>query len=133
MKNFVALMICCILMISFVASACAANVGTASTSVFVRDRETGEVKGSLEKNDKVVVEKVGSNGWASVDIGGEKYKVWAQYLEIKEENLDEVKILTKPKQSKSANTDKKNGVKNKKSAKLSKDNSLYDIGALFWG
>lgn len=133
MKKIFSIVICCFLMINFVAVACAANIGTATTSVYVRDKDTGEIKGSLEKNDKVVVDSVGSNGWAKVSIGETEYKVWAAYLNIEEGNLDEVKLTEKPRKSKSAETDKKNGIKNKKTAKLDKDSDLYGIGSLFWG
>lgn len=110
------------------ARACIADVGTATTEVYVRDSD-GDVVGSLAKGDRVIV--IGDKGgWARVEIGGEEYRVWGDYLDVEADvACDDVEVTTKPRKSKTAEKGAKNGIRNKraKSIKGSKFEDLY-----FW-
>ena len=67
-----------------------ADVGTATTGVYVRSLESGEVVGSLHKGDKVAISDKKGN-WYKVCIGGKDYKVFANYLDISGESVDDVR------------------------------------------
>lgn len=109
------------------ALACTADVGTANTSVYVRDISTGDIVGSLKKGDNVVVTGKIKYGWLKVNIGEKDYKIFGEYLDVNERCLDEVKIVGKPRKSKSAS--KKKSVYDKSKHRIS--GSIFD-GVEFW-
>lgn len=113
------------------ASACIADIGTASTNVYVRSVETGDIVGSLEKGDKVIVTGNAGRGYKRVEIGGKEYKVYGDYLSISPECADETEVTTKPKKSKSASAKPdSNGVKGKRKKKKIKGSDFE--GMCFW-
>lgn len=108
------------------AHACAVDVGTANTDVFVRNAD-GSIAGSLAKGDKVAVVGKLKHGWDKVLIGGKEYKVYGAYLDVNEGvNLDEVEIRDKVRRSK---VKENGGVYDKKKCRI--QGSEFD-GLAFW-
>lgn len=106
----------------------ATEIGTATTDVYVRSIDTGEIVGSLAKNDRVsvVAEK---NGWAKIIVNGKEYKVWKEYLDITESDKEE-EVSNKIRKSKSANNNGQVKIKSKK--KFKKGSEWDDIGAALY-
>lgn len=97
------------------ARACTADVGTATTEVFVRN-EDGSIAGSLTKGDMVAIVGTLKDGWKKVLIGGKAYKVYGAYLDVEEGVcLDEVKVREKVRKSK---TKENGGVYEKQKCKI---------------
>lgn len=114
------------LMLTGSAMACVADVGTANTSVYVRDISTGEVKGSLQKGDNVVVTGQ-KDGWYSVKIGETEYKVYGDYLDVcKADEVEGKTFIDKPRKSKSNG---KQTITGKKEAPIK--GSAFE-GLMFW-
>ena len=109
------------------AEACIAKVGTANTSVYVRDTQDGDVVGSLEKGDQVIVTGKIKHGYLKVEIGDKEYKIYNEYLDVEETCLDEVKLIGKPRKSKSGG--KVATVSGKTTHKIK--GSVFD-GVRFW-
>lgn len=106
-----------------VSSCCKAEtVVHANTDVYVRSK-TGEIVGAMYKGDTALYcgEK---KGWVYIEINGEKFKVWNEYVFKEEvEDISEMKF-SKVRKSKSAGK-----IKNKRSSKI-KGSVFEDV--YFW-
>jgi len=72
-----------LMMLILATSMAIAEVAVATTSVYVRSVDTGEIRGSLAYGDRVRLNET-RGGWAYVQIGGETYKVYADYVTVAE-------------------------------------------------
>lgn len=101
----------------------ALDIRKANTDVYVRSIETGDVVGSLYKGDLVSVVGKHKRGYLVVEIGGEKYKVYGEYLDKYE--TEDINTTEKMHKSKS----KGSKVYNKTKHKIK--GSQFD-GLTFW-
>ena len=69
-----------VVLIALVIAAAKADTYSATTDVYVRNID-GSIAGSLYTGDGVEVTGF-SGGWANVEINGNAYKVWSEFLTI---------------------------------------------------
>lgn len=128
MKKIFAFIVCVML---FISTCCAAEIGTATTEVYVRSIEDGEIVGSLKKNDRVSVNSI-VDGWVKISVGENEYKVWGEYLTIENSDSEE-EVITEVSKSKSMEKKQKSVVSHKHSKKFKKNSEWSDIGiAMGW-
>ena len=115
-----------VVLIAIVIAAAKAEVYTATTEVYVRDSD-GSIAGSLYAGDSVNVTGF-SGGWAEINVHGESYRVWSEYLTANENAPEPDGDFHR---SKSAGEKGRNGVYKGSVKKASIKGSIFE-GKVFW-
>lgn len=114
-----------VVLIAIVIAAAKAETYTATTEVYVRNLD-GSIAGSLYTGDSVNVTGF-SGGWAEIDVHGQNYRVWSEYLTQSDEPEPDGGIQ----KSKSAGKKDENGVYTGTVKKASIKGSIFE-GKCFW-